>query len=346
MAKILQNLILTLFQNRKLHLSLFLALFCAMPLIAQDIHFSQYYYSPLNLNPATTGLFEEDCRFTAIYRSQWSSIAVPFVTLSASYEIKKNIGEDVLGIGGMLFNDRSGTVRFEQTSIYPSVSYQKRLNENFLSFGLQPGFMQKKIRNDISFDEDYDNSVGSFNAGLASAEQADLPPPVNNFDINGGVAWLGKAGLVSYTIGAGIFHILEPNESFIEGGDVPLNRKYGLHGDAIFPMKEGRFALNPSLMMMIQGQFTEAVAGLKLMTDFAGKKLDFGAFFRKTSVNTDAAIIAGSLGFNNIKVGLSYDVNISSLINATESYGGFEIGIIYVCPATLLETISIPCERY
>lgn len=319
---------------------------CANRMIAQDIHFSQYFYSPLNLNPAVTGLFEEDCRFTAIYRSQWSSIQVPFVTMSASYEMKKNIGDDILGLGGMLFNDRSGTVRFEQNSIYLSGSYQKRFNENLLSFGLQPGFIQKRIRNDLTFDEDYDNSAGDFNAGYSSGEQSTLPPPVNYFDINAGLAWKAKLGKFHYTIGGSAFHLLEPSESFLEKDDVNLIRKFGLHADVLFLIKEGRYALNPSFMLMNQGKFSEAVMGMSILTNFGGKKLDVGAFFRKTSVNTDAAIIAAGLGWDNLKVGLSYDVNISSLINATESYGGFEIGLIYVCPATLMETIEVPCERY
>ena len=37
---------------------------------AQDIHFSQFYASPMNMNPATTGVIGCDMRFSAIYRNE------------------------------------------------------------------------------------------------------------------------------------------------------------------------------------------------------------------------------------------------------------------------------------
>ena len=38
---------------------------------AQDIHFSQWMFSPLNLNPGETGAYEGDYRVVGNYRSQW-----------------------------------------------------------------------------------------------------------------------------------------------------------------------------------------------------------------------------------------------------------------------------------
>ena len=37
---------------------------------AQDIHFSQFYMSPLTLNPATAGAYK-DINVTTNYRDQW-----------------------------------------------------------------------------------------------------------------------------------------------------------------------------------------------------------------------------------------------------------------------------------
>lgn len=318
--------------------------FCIVKSVnGQDIHFSQYYYSPLNLNPAHTGLFEEDCRFTAIYRSQWSSIDVPYSTFSGSYEIKRNIGEDILGLGVVLFNDRSGAVRYEQNSIYLSGSYQKRFEENILSFGLQGGYGARAIRTDLTFDGNYNNATGNFDAGIG--EISDIPS-ANYIDFNTGVAWKGKFDKFSYTVGGSLFHLLQPNISHYGNSDVRLERKFGLNADVSFPIKEGKYVLHPSAMFMNQGEFMESVFGMMMLTNFAGKLIDLGGYFRKTSNNTDAAVFHAGMGFNNIKIGVSYDVNISSLINATEYYGGFEIGLIYLCPATLLKMVEVPCERY
>ncbi|HNM24595.1 MAG TPA: type IX secretion system membrane protein PorP/SprF, partial [Saprospiraceae bacterium] len=55
-------------------LSLSCAIVLAVAVQAQDIHFSQFYMSPLNLNPAMTGVMNCNHRIVANYRNQWSSI--------------------------------------------------------------------------------------------------------------------------------------------------------------------------------------------------------------------------------------------------------------------------------
>jgi hypothetical protein len=55
---------------------------------AQDLHFSQFYNAPLNLNPGLTGVFSGDLRFGANYREQWASVPVPYLTFSAAFDQK------------------------------------------------------------------------------------------------------------------------------------------------------------------------------------------------------------------------------------------------------------------
>ena len=50
---------------------------------AQDLHFSQFFNSPLSTNPANTGFVPvADYRLGAHYRDQWTSIPVPYKTIS------------------------------------------------------------------------------------------------------------------------------------------------------------------------------------------------------------------------------------------------------------------------
>ena len=51
-------------------------------LISQDVHFSQYNGSVINLNPAFTGFFDGDYRVNGIYRSQWTTVPVPYRSFS------------------------------------------------------------------------------------------------------------------------------------------------------------------------------------------------------------------------------------------------------------------------
>ena len=70
---------------------------------AQDPHFSQFFASPLTLNPAFTGKFSGSWRLAANHRDQWPSIPKAYVTTSASIDfpiLKSRIPEkDIFGVG-------------------------------------------------------------------------------------------------------------------------------------------------------------------------------------------------------------------------------------------------------
>ena len=84
----------------------------------QDIHFSQYFASPLTLNPATIGGFNGQFRFAANYRNQWYFLKsrydgsrAGYATYSGSYDIRllrKKLKYDQFGVGVMVFNDKAG----------------------------------------------------------------------------------------------------------------------------------------------------------------------------------------------------------------------------------------------
>ena len=60
---------------------------------AQDPQFVQFYASPLQLNPAMTGVHPGKWRVVANYREQWSSIldSKPYKSLSASFDAKSTV---------------------------------------------------------------------------------------------------------------------------------------------------------------------------------------------------------------------------------------------------------------
>src|SRR5262245_25683190 len=79
---------------------------------AQDPNFSQFFASPLTLNPALTGKFDGVYRIAANYRNQWPDFNNAFVTGTFSFDIgllKNRLPEiDQLGIGFLGFTDKSG----------------------------------------------------------------------------------------------------------------------------------------------------------------------------------------------------------------------------------------------
>ena len=111
-------------------LSLSCAIVLAVAVQAQDIHFSQFYMSPLNLNPAMTGVMNCNHRFVANYRNQWSSILKQnaYNTYSLSYDQKLPVGRyDYFGIGGTLWGDKAGTSEFATLQARLSGSYAKKM---------------------------------------------------------------------------------------------------------------------------------------------------------------------------------------------------------------------------
>ena len=134
---------------------IFFFLLSVYSLIGQDIHFSQYFKSPLNLNPAMTGVMPGDCRGIVNYRNQWSSVTTPFVTASGSYEVKKYVGDNFLSYGLLIFHDRSGSQSFRNNTATFSLAYQKSIGGSFLSFG-EKCLVWKCFKDDISRSINFD----------------------------------------------------------------------------------------------------------------------------------------------------------------------------------------------
>ncbi|HRJ35295.1 MAG TPA: type IX secretion system membrane protein PorP/SprF, partial [Flavobacteriales bacterium] len=72
---------------------------------AQDIHFSQFDLSPINLNPGNTGLFDGTYRFAGNFRNQWRSVTVPYSTFSLSADANNFLEKKGLGAGIRINHD-------------------------------------------------------------------------------------------------------------------------------------------------------------------------------------------------------------------------------------------------
>src|SRR5215213_2381447 len=82
-----------------------------LPSVAQDPHFSQFFASPLTLNPALTGKFDGIVRVAGNYRDQWPAISKAFVTSTASVDMGILDGRlpqgDTWGVGLMAMTDKT-----------------------------------------------------------------------------------------------------------------------------------------------------------------------------------------------------------------------------------------------
>ena len=118
---------------KKIIRTLFVAMIClqAASLVqAQDLHFSQFFNSPLTTNPANTGFIPDaDYRVGAHYRNQYSSIlASPYKTISvfADAQLMRNqIENGWLGLGALILSDVAGSGGLRSTKIYGSLAYHQ-----------------------------------------------------------------------------------------------------------------------------------------------------------------------------------------------------------------------------
>jgi len=114
-------------------LLMWMGLVVAVVVTAQDPHFSQFFSSPLTLNPAFTGKFFGTYRVAGNYRNQWPTINNAFTSATASIDFQlmqnKMSQGDSWGVGFMGFNDNSsnGAVQFNYGTF--STAYHKSLSE-------------------------------------------------------------------------------------------------------------------------------------------------------------------------------------------------------------------------
>ena len=120
---------------------------------AQDIHFSQFYMAPLNLNPAMTGVMNCSQRIAGNYRNQWASVLrdKAFQTFNVAYDSKIPVGRyDYIGLGGSLWGDKAGSLNYHTNQLSLDFSYAKKMGgyrkkASYLVMGAEVGLAQRGL---------------------------------------------------------------------------------------------------------------------------------------------------------------------------------------------------------
>lgn len=327
-----------------------LFLLTALSLSAQDIHFSQFYLSPLNLNPAMTGVMNCNVRLTANYRNQWASVlrSNAYNTYSVSYDQKIAVGRyDHFGIGGTFWGDRAGEANFSTLTGKLSLSYSKKMsggrnNGNYLVVGAEGGAAQRSIDFlKLRWGTQHDG-LGGFDGNLDNQETGFNRDNFIFADLAAGLLWFSVFDKDNSLYFGGAFHHLNrADQSFSEGAEDLLYSRITAHAGGEFKMSE-RFGLLPGVIVMSQGPSFQVNAGTSFRFllgsgSDAAQSFQFGLWSRisnrvESGVLTDAAIISTRFDYDNFSLGFSYDINVSPLRPASNANGGFEFALVYkVC---------------
>ena len=329
-----------------------LIIFCVVSAIclkAQDPHFSQFFASPLTLNPAFTGKFDGSWRLAANHRDQWPSIAKAYVTTSASIDfpiLTSRIPEnDVFGIGISGVSDASANDQLKLNYGSLSMSYHKALDENgynTIGAGFQGTYSSMTLDvSNLTFE-----SMLTQN-GFTDISKREVLSNGNNqsyFDVNAGLLFSGSSnGENNYYLGASMYHINRPKVSFKDNNWL-LSGRVTVHGGGTFYLSDV-VSVSTSVIHQIQAKASETTLGGALGLNANNDNVNPTNVYLGSWIRFNDAIIPYiGLEFGGLRIGASYDINTSSLKAGTGSRGGSEISLIYIKrPA---ESRGIPCPRF
>jgi len=325
-------------------LTVCLVVLSAVTTQAQDIHFSQFYQSPLNLNPALTGVMNCNHRIVANYRNQWASIlkSNAYNTYSASYDQKVPVGRyDYFGVGGTLWGDKAGASEFATLQGRLSGSYAKKMGgyrrkAHYLSLGADIGMSQRSINSQNLQWPSQNNGNGQFCPTCPPEVIAD--PNFLFVDMSAGALWFSVFDeYTNFYFGGAFSHLNRANQSF-EDANIPLYSKFTFHAGGEF-MAAPKFGLVPGIVTFLQGPSFQVNAGTSLKFLLGNSRryhqaFQFGVWARvanklQSAKLMDALILSTRFDYEQFNIGFSYDVNTSSLNAASNGNGAFEFSMVY-----------------
>ncbi len=350
---------------RKL-LFLIAVLFCLNSLSAQDIHFTQFYMSPMTMNPAMAGKFEGTVRIGGIYRGQWASVVggsdsykTPSVWADAPI-IRGIRKQDWIGVGLMFFADKAGEVGLKHSATKLGATYHLALgkkNTTVLSLGGQYGKGSRKLGDNYQFEDGF-TGAGPDSYDKSLSKDGNVVDDASFTDIDAGINISSKLNKrMDFNLGFSMYHINEGKYSLVgrsdtsttppvnpTAGDAKIPRRNILHGQFNAALDD-RWSINPAFQYMSMSGADEiqiqALAGY-LFNPEKDVTLNFGIGYRMR----DAIQAIAGMKYKDLRVGLAYDINTSDLNNASNYRGGFELAANYIVkiykPAVIKQKVLCP----
>lgn len=296
----------------------------------QSTHFSQFYATPLLINPASTGLTTGPYRVAASYRSQWNDAGSPYKTMTASGDAKiltdRLTEGNKLGLGLVFVNDQTLEGAVQGNSIAISTGYHVALDEfQSIGVGFQGSYNEKRIDfSRLNFENQFNN--GEFNPSIPVGEALGDGRRYY-FDVNAGAMYSFSGEDRSFFAGGSMYNIMKKDESFlteqfkkpflwsvVAGGDIDVGINHSIYFSGNF-RRQG--ADNETTLGMAYGLFLD-------QTGYSVLKL--GLWHRVK----DALIPYAGFSINGLQIGVSYDYTLGQ--TRASATNAFEVSIMYLRP--------------
>lgn len=312
---------------------LIVMLFQAIHSNAQDLHFSQYFNSPLLINPANAGFVpDRDWRVSINYRNQWASVTDnPYKTMALWGDIQlfnNSIENGWVGLGGSLLKDVAGSGSLSSTKGFASVAYHQLLGlKSLLSAGFNIGFANKSIDiSKLTFGNQWNGKF--FDAAIPSGE-AFAFNSITYFDLQAGLNYaIFPTDNAYLNAGFSVMHLNRPKESFFNNQDIDvrIEPRFTAFVNGSFKLND-QWIVNPNVYVSKMGNSYETVAGLNARYNLSGDgnlQLIGGLYTRLS----DAFIPMAGVEWNDLAVTVSYDGTVSSLGAFNQTRGAYELSIV------------------
>ncbi|MCK5207564.1 MAG: type IX secretion system membrane protein PorP/SprF [Cyclobacteriaceae bacterium] len=331
----------------KIYIAFILLLLFVLNAKAQDPMFSQYYASPLYLNPGLAGSVKQP-RLIFNSRMQWTKLPNAFNTYAASADYLVEDWSSAFGVLAM--TDKAGSANLRNTSISGIYAAKIRIAEGWVfSPGVTFGYASRSI--------DFDKLVFGdmiIHNGPTTDDAIGHLGNQSYFDFSSGAVIYNK----TFWAGFSGYHINEPNYSLL-GEDAKLPMRLSVHGGMRIPIKHSILSssklssIAPSFVYKTQGEFQQFDIGTNIIFD----PVMVGLWYRgvPTSKNysekfsQDAIIFILGLNLQFVEVGYSFDFTISDI--GPQSGGSHEISLTLLLPEIQSNKVKrkdkiLPCPNY
>lgn len=310
-------------------------LFLISALHAQDPTFSQFFSSPLNVNPALTANINSDWRAISNYRSQWMGATSPYVTGTISYDSKverKNAllqENNYVGLGGMLMFDRAMGGIAKATFGSLNLSYNIKLADEPVKHRLGVGFGATYGKRTVDYSrldfEDQYTGFG-FNTNLPTGETA-LSDMKGFVSVNAGLTYSITSANSNFDIGVAAFHVNRPRQTFLQDDNQRLAMRKVAHANFETYLND-RTILNTAAIYQKQGSATYLSAGGGIgyyLGDDKGPIINAGLWYWKEN----GFVPYLGLVYGDFQFGFSYDITTSKLNESARKPSSIELSLIW-----------------
>jgi len=330
----------------------FLSMVFSVGSFAQDFHYTQYFHSPLGVNPALAGGFNGSYRINGLVRDQYRGSADKAFTgfsLNVDAPIIRGLRkQDWVGIGLRMEQATAGSAGQKLNFYGLGAAYHLSLDKKqtqIISLGVQYGTGGYSY-NGIGLD---DSAFGSFLATKKLSIQAEDFKQTGAASGGGGAGTQDAGGSLNdltvgvlynarnpktrsdLKIGIGVEGILNPNRSAnIEGLTGRDNKGIGINAFSSYEFELTRRASLTSGLYYYTNKKASALNINSIMNYKMKPDNELTLHAGLGMRNVRAGLIYVGASIKDIRVGVAYDLDISSATPASNGHGAFELAVSYL----------------